>query len=421
MSEVRHILLMRFPVSMSFAIFCLQPVLGLKGAEPGSVWNELESKRQALKSFHQEFEISRKFESSEHVQASKMAIVLDCAGGRWRERSVSGAGGEVTLFDGKELYSFEEGGDEFVRPKHSSKEGPPQPSPYSTAHLDLTKAVERGRHSCGFTSVDHECVTIDIPVKAWIRYGERGAVKMTGGAARFVFDTSNGLLISARIEEGIGDSLGAYRTDTTYLLNRLSYNADPDESLFRAPSGDMKEVRELSRWDAAKIKKQLAGKTAPDLTLTDLAGKTFKLSDLKGRTVLLDFWATWCGPCQIEIPWFIEFEQQYKSKGLEVVGVSMDEEGWQAVKPYIAERKINYRILLGNDTVSNLYGGLDALPTTFLIDREGKFAFSPHIGLTSKNEFLSEIQTLLGIKPQSAFDRRPMRLLPAVVVPGPTK
>jgi peroxiredoxin len=157
-------------------------------------------------------------------------------------------------------------------------------------------------------------------------------------------------------------------------------------------------------------------KLAPDFTLTDANGQTAKLSDYRGKVVLLDFWATWCGPCQIEIPWFMEFEQQYKSKGLEVVGVSMDDDGWQVVKPYIAEHKLNYRILLGNETVGDLYGGLDALPTTFLIDREGKFAFSPHIGLTSKNEFLSEIQSLLGIK-QSASAESRMRLLPVALLP----
>ena len=171
---------------------------------------------------------------------------------------------------------------------------------------------------------------------------------------------------------------------------------------------------------AAEKKESGDRKIAPDFTLSDANGQSVKLSDYRGKVVLLDFWATWCGPCQIEIPWFIEFEQQYKSKGLEVVGVSMDEDGWKAVKPYIAEHKLNYRILLGDETVGALYGGLDALPTTFLLDREGRFAFSQHVGLTAKNEFLSEIQTLLGIK-QSASSERHMRLLPAAVFAGTAK
>lgn len=158
-------------------------------------------------------------------------------------------------------------------------------------------------------------------------------------------------------------------------------------------------------------------KPAPDFTLTDANGQAVKLSDYRGKVVLLNFWATWCGPCQIEIPWFEEFEQQFKSKGFEVVGVSMDDDGWKAVKPYIAEHKLNYRILLGNETVSQLYGGLDALPTTFMIGRDGKFAFNPHIGLAGKNEYLSEIESLLGAH-QSVSAERSVRLLPASLLPG---
>lgn len=138
-------------------------------------------------------------------------------------------------------------------------------------------------------------------------------------------------------------------------------------------------------------------KPAPNFSLKDENGTNVSLADYKGKVVLLNFWATWCGPCQIEIPWFMQFEQQYKSRGFAVLGVSMDDDGWQAVKPFIASRKVNYRILLGNDSVSQLYGGLDALPTSFLVDREGRLAYT-HVGLAGKNEYLNEIQNLLGSK-----------------------
>jgi len=135
-------------------------------------------------------------------------------------------------------------------------------------------------------------------------------------------------------------------------------------------------------------------KTAPEFTLKDANGSAVKLSDYRGKVVLLNFWATWCGPCKIEIPWFMEFEQQYKNQGFEVLGIAMDDDGWAAVKPYIAEHKMNYRVVLGDDAVANLYGGIDSLPTTFVINREGKVV-DTHVGLIGKDDYISEIKSLL--------------------------
>jgi len=97
----------------------------------------------------------------------------------------------------------------------------------------------------------------------------------------------------------------------------------------------------------------------------------------------------------VEIPWFEEFERQNKDKGFAVIGVAMDDDGWDAVKPFAKDRAINYRLVLGNDHVADLYGGLEALPTTLLIDRGGNIA-AVHIGLSGKNEFENGIQELLG-------------------------
>jgi cytochrome c biogenesis protein CcmG/thiol:disulfide interchange protein DsbE len=135
-------------------------------------------------------------------------------------------------------------------------------------------------------------------------------------------------------------------------------------------------------------------KSAPEFELKDGDGKVVRLSDYKGKVVLLNFWATWCGPCKIEMPWFIEFERKYKDKGFAVVGVAMDEEGWQAVKPFLADMAVNYRVLLGSDQTAELYGGVSALPTTFLIDQEGKVA-STHVGLAPRDAFENGIKELL--------------------------
>ncbi len=141
--------------------------------------------------------------------------------------------------------------------------------------------------------------------------------------------------------------------------------------------------------------KTAVGKATPAFKLKDADGKVVQPVDYKGKVVLLDFWATWCGPCKVEIPWFIDFERQFKDQGFAVLGVSMDEDGWSAIKPYVQNMKMNYRVLLGNDDVSAAYGGLDALPTTLLIDRQGKIA-SVHEGVSmGKEEFKDAIVQLL--------------------------
>jgi peroxiredoxin len=133
---------------------------------------------------------------------------------------------------------------------------------------------------------------------------------------------------------------------------------------------------------------------ASDFKLVDSTGAEVKLSDYKDKVVLLNFWATWCTPCQVEIPWFKEFEQTYKDRGFAVVGVSSDEDGWAVVKPYIEAKKMNYRVLLDDGKLPTPYNGLEALPTTYLIDRQGRVA-GIHEGLVSKARYEDSIQQLL--------------------------
>jgi peroxiredoxin len=136
-------------------------------------------------------------------------------------------------------------------------------------------------------------------------------------------------------------------------------------------------------------------KVAPDFSLLDSNGAPLKLSGYRGKVVLLDFWATWCHGCRTEIPWYMEFENKYKDKGLAVIGVSMDT-GWNAVKPFMAKEKMNYPVVIGSDGLLEQYGS-HSMPATYLIDREGRIA-GYHIGIVNKDQFEIEIKKLLAEK-----------------------
>ena len=132
-----------------------------------------------------------------------------------------------------------------------------------------------------------------------------------------------------------------------------------------------------------------------NFTMKDMNGKDVRLSDYKGKVILLDFWATWCGPCKVEIPWFVEFQQKYGAKGLQVIGVSVDDT-LDKLKPYVAQFKMNYPVLQGlnHDDVQDAYGPMWGIPVTALISREGKIC-AKHTGMSSKPSFENEIKSLL--------------------------
>jgi thiol-disulfide isomerase/thioredoxin len=142
------------------------------------------------------------------------------------------------------------------------------------------------------------------------------------------------------------------------------------------------------------VKDDKERKAAPEFELKDADGKTVRLSDYKGKVVLLDFWATWCGPCKIEMPWFIELQKEYGPQGLQIVGVAMDDASKEEIQKFVQEMGVNYTILLGKEAVGQEYGGVDVLPTTFFIDRDGKIV-SREFGLQSRSLFVANIKRSL--------------------------
>ena len=150
----------------------------------------------------------------------------------------------------------------------------------------------------------------------------------------------------------------------------------------------------------------LLHKPAPDFTLLDLSGKKVSLASYKGKAVLINFWATWCGPCKIETPWLVELNNQYAPQGLEIVGISTegddlqkgDKEGWAtdkaAIEKFVQQEKVPYTVLMDGDSISRPYGGVEELPTSFFVDRNGTVV-ATQLGLTSKEDIESNIKKAL--------------------------
>lgn len=132
---------------------------------------------------------------------------------------------------------------------------------------------------------------------------------------------------------------------------------------------------------------------APDFTLQDINGKIIKLSDYKGQVIILNFWATWCPPCLAEIPDFVKFYSAYREKGVEIIGIAVSS-NIDDVKKIISEKKINYTICMSDGKIESQYGGIRAIPTTFIIDKQGNI-HQKKIGFMSENELTEIIKDIL--------------------------
>jgi len=150
------------------------------------------------------------------------------------------------------------------------------------------------------------------------------------------------------------------------------------------------------RTDSASVKTgalpliDVQGLAAPAFTLNTLDGKPVSLNSLRGKAVLLNFWATWCGPCKEEMPWIVELQKKYKDQGLEVVGVAFDDTSNDKIADFAAKMKVNYTVLKGSDEVADNYGGVDGLPITFFIGRDGRIV-EKSMGMVDKQDMEASI------------------------------
>jgi thiol-disulfide isomerase/thioredoxin len=154
---------------------------------------------------------------------------------------------------------------------------------------------------------------------------------------------------------------------------------------------------------ASRLGVPKAGEAAPEIKVKDLNDQDVTLADYKGKVVLVNFWATWCDPCRVEIPWLIEMQDKYGPRGFTVLGIAMDEEGKPVVAPFVAKERyevkgqklpMNYPIVIGNDSVAEKFGGLLGYPTSVLISKDGK-QIKKITGLVSYDEITKEIEGAL--------------------------
>jgi len=146
----------------------------------------------------------------------------------------------------------------------------------------------------------------------------------------------------------------------------------------------------------------LLGQQAPNFTLVNLQGKKVSLADYRGKAVVVDFWATWCGPCRMEIPWLVQLDKKYAAQGLTVLGVATDpidtgtgeKNPHAAIAKFVQQHNMHYPILMADMKIANQYGGIDSIPTTFFINRSGKVVAST-VGLAPEQDIEADIQKAL--------------------------
>ncbi len=332
---------------------------------------ELKAKREMLPGFHEEFEVTRRVKSARANHVWHNDIVIDVSQNRWGERITGGSGDLVRIYDGQDLLVAESDGAEYTLAKTKSAKDTPMPGPYGDSQLEWEKAKEIGRVPCGFSGNDHTCIVVEAPIKAWSRpERDRQITRMVEGTGRVLIDTETGIWLQWHAVEVVEGPYAGYQSDVTYSLKRLSYGRRPDEAVLQLPPTATHQVKELPPWNERRIKKQLAGKPAPELELTDIKGNSVSLSNLKGKTVLLDFWTTWCPPCLADAPILDKLYQKYGDKDLMILGISVSEDR-QTVEDFLKKHPHNFPVALTSENVMPRPYQIRAFPTYIVVARDG--------------------------------------------------
>ncbi|MDE0261860.1 MAG: TlpA disulfide reductase family protein [Bryobacterales bacterium] len=189
----------------------------------------------------------------------------------------------------------------------------------------------------------------------------------------------------------ISVSIGAFVYSSASFSLPAEYDHEPRESEAVAADDEAESVG-LSENDAL-----------PSINLRDATGRVWTNSDLDGKAVLLNFWTTWCAPCRREMPIFDEMQEIYGPKGFTVLAVSFDRDGWDAVRPHLAEREFSYPVFVADESIERGFGRITSFPTTYFVRRDGTIE-TKHVGGLSRSHIVRHIESVLGIESAQRTD-----------------
>jgi len=217
---------------------------------------------------------------------------------------------------------------------------------------------------------------VEAPLKPWTRLGSGATsgkiTRLINSAAQIVIDTETGVWLRCQTSQAVEGPNSTYRMDLNYTIKKVSYPPQPDLALFKVPEG-LHEVKTLSPWNVARIRKELRDKPAPDLELVDINGKPVSLAALKGRTVLLDFWTTWCPPCQWDSSSIEKLNQKYAGNDLAIIGISVGEER-AVVEKFLKKHPRTYPVILSSENEMPRPYDVNVFPTYLIISPDGTLA-----------------------------------------------
>lgn len=345
-------------------------VLGAPAATPtNDLWRKFETVQQSTNVLHQQFDVMQDLRAGLIDHVSRFQIDLNFSQGKWREQPLGHNGDQISVFDGNDVVVFEPGATEYIRPHQTADKNKPLPEPYNTK-FDWNKMKEVQQLPCGFAGKDHPCVIIEGPIKPWARTNGLGSIiQMTDGVVRIMVDTETGIWLRVHITASVEGDPGPEQWELNYNIKHMNFGSAPDGALFRQPEGSH-EVEKLRPWDEDRIKKELVGKQAPGLQATDIHGAALSLAQLKGKTVLLDFWTTWCPACQLDAPSIEKLNQKYGNKNLAIIAISVDED-LSTVESYLKKHPHSYPVLLSTENHLLPPYQVGVFPTYLIISPEG--------------------------------------------------